>query len=215
MMLVDAPGLTCSRVCSLDGGAAVRHFWSVWIWIFTYSKPDSVGARYTAAVPTRYGAVSRLPQSFWIWIGRRIGCARLILQVPLFRLHSRSGLARSCTPRPIMLRRGLGERVWLISDPTSRKSRAPQGVKPALSRAGAKSRVEADRGPATHRASTSQGAARTTGGSLMITLLRVRRQSCPCIGAHHWLARSLMSKRCGGNVLRYANGLARSVDLRA
>ena len=103
------------------------------------------------------------------------------------------------------------------SDPTgnSRKSRAPQGAKPALSRAGAKSRVEADRGPATHRASTSQGAARATGGSLMITLLRVRRQSCPCIGAHHWLARSLMSKRCGGNVLRYANGLARSVDLRA
>jgi hypothetical protein len=42
MMLVDAPGLTCSRVCSLDGGAAVRHFWSVWIWIFFYSKPDSV-----------------------------------------------------------------------------------------------------------------------------------------------------------------------------
>jgi hypothetical protein len=97
----------------------------------------------------------------------------------------------------------------------SRKSRAPQGAKPALSRAGAKSRVEADRGPATHRASTFQGAARATGGSLMITLLRVRRQSCPCIGAHHWLARSLMSKRCGGNVLRYANGLARSVDLRA
>jgi hypothetical protein len=45
MMLVDAPGLTCSRVCSLDGGAAVRHFWSVWIWIFTYSKPDSVKRR--------------------------------------------------------------------------------------------------------------------------------------------------------------------------
>jgi hypothetical protein len=63
MMLVDAPGLTCSRVCSLDGGAAVRHFWSVWIWIFTYSKPDSVkrrsGIRY-AAVPTW----PALPQSF-------------------------------------------------------------------------------------------------------------------------------------------------------
>ena len=112
---------------------------------------------------------------------------------------------------------GRTERVWLISDPTAENpAGAPQGaVKPALSRAGAKSRVEADRGPATHRASTFQGAARATGGSLMITLLRVRRQSCPCIGAHHWLARSLMSKRCGGNVLRYANGLARSVDLRA
>ena len=46
-------------------------------------------------------------------------------------------------------------------------------------------KVETDRGPATHCASTSQGAARTTGGSLMITLLRVRRQSCPCMGAHH------------------------------